>query len=262
MLPYLHIFGQSIPMYGLCMAIGILLSAWFACLRLRKEHTDVNALLIICACALGFGLFGAKLLYLVICVGLSRSIEAFINGDFRALLEGGQVFYGGLIFGLLGAFFGAKLANVDIQPYCTAITPCIPLAHSFGRIGCFFAGCCYGFAYDGILCTSFPAAGIYQNVFPVQLMEACCNFILFAALTKYTRKPRPKYRVMYVYLISYAFIRFLLEFARGDLVRGSAGGLSTSQWISIVLFFLSGILLLLQRPLSTMAASHAGPPRS
>ena len=38
------------------------------------------------------------------------------------------------------------------------------------------------------------------------------------------------------YLLTYSVIRFILEFMRYDAVRGEAFGLSTSQWISIVIF--------------------------
>ena len=38
-----------------------------------------------------------------------------------------------------------------------------------------------------------------------------------------------------IYLIVYSVMRFLLEFVRGDMIRGGVLSLSTSQWISIVL---------------------------
>ena len=47
------------------------------------------------------------------------------------------------------------------------------------------------------------------------------------------------------YLIFYSVGRFILEFFRGDLIRGSVGVLSTSQFISIFISA-AGIGLLLR----------------
>ena len=46
------------------------------------------------------------------------------------------------------------------------------------------------------------------------------------------------------YLIFYSAGRFVLEFFRGDLARGSVGALSTSQFISLFTFVVGIVLLL------------------
>jgi phosphatidylglycerol:prolipoprotein diacylglycerol transferase len=48
--------------------------------------------------------------------------------------------------------------------------PCITVAHGFGRIGCFLAGCCYGKVTDSIFGVTFP--GMTHAVYPTQLFEA------------------------------------------------------------------------------------------
>ncbi|EDM86319.1 hypothetical protein RUMOBE_03121 [Blautia obeum ATCC 29174] len=48
------------------------------------------------------------------------------------------------------------------------------------------------------------------------------------------------------YLIFYSIGRFVLEFFRGDLIRGSVGMLSTSQFISLFIL-VAGILILVIR---------------
>ena len=52
---------------------------------------------------------------------------------------------------------------------------------------------------------------------------------------KTTILPFAPNRVLRLYLALYAVFRFVLEFFRGDDVRGILGGLSVSQWISIVI---------------------------
>ena len=72
--------------------------------------------------------------------------------------------------------------------------------------------------------------------FPVQLVEAGCNLILFAILfLLYDKNKISEKNTFKVYLFSYAIIRFLSEFLRGDEYRGFVGLLSTSQFISVLI---------------------------
>ena len=54
-------------------------------------------------------------------------------------------------------------------------------------------------------------------------------------------------KLIYVYMIIYPVVRFTLEFFRGDEYRGFLFGLSTSQWISIILFVFSIVMLIIKR---------------
>ena len=215
-------------------------------LRARKLKLDVNSLIVIIATALLFGLFGAKLMYVFVTYDLSDLSYIIKNRLWSALIDGGQVFYGGLLGGVLGALLGAKIASVwSLLPqYIRAIVPSIPLAHAIGRVGCFFAGCCYGAPCNGPLCVRFPLSGVYQTVFPIQLVESFLNVIIFIILLVFDRKRKDPWRLLALYLLVYAVTRFVLEYFRGDAIRGFAAGLSTSQWISLALI-LVGIILFL-----------------
>ncbi|MDO4384883.1 MAG: prolipoprotein diacylglyceryl transferase [Clostridia bacterium] len=252
MLPYLRLGNRLIPMYGVCMTVGILLSSCLAFVRAKRAGKDENALIVIVACAVGIGLICARLLYVVVSYGVQQAILKILSGDFSPLTEGGLVFYGSLIGGILGGILGARIARESLSSYLAPIVPCIPLGHAFGRLGCFFGGCCYGMPYDGPLAVRFPAAGVTEPVFPVQLLEALINLVIFILLILYTRKSRPRGYSLYLYLLLYSVSRFTLEFLRGDKIRGLSNGLSTSQWISIVLF--GGALLLMQLPIKKEAA--------
>ena len=67
-------------------------------------------------------------------------------------------------------------------------------------------------------------------------------------------------KLMYVYLLSYAVIRFLDEFLRGDKIRGFVGPLSTSQFISVLMFVTVTVILIVKavkKKNSTAAQSDA-----
>ena len=116
------------------------------------------------------------------------------------------------------------------------IAPAVPLFHAFGRIGCFMSGCCYGLELKNPW-VLFDVL-IFSRI-PTQLIEALFEFILFIVLIVWQKKNKMQNYLKF-YMIIYAIFRFLIEFFRGDDVRGFFLGISTSQIISlsVLLFYL------------------------
>lgn len=237
-------------MYGLCMATAMLLSILLSCIRTKRRGGDVDKLLTIALFAVIFGIIGAKLLYFAVTFTPKQLIERVRANGITYLLEGGLVFYGGLLGGLLGALIGSAVVRIPLYVYSDPVVPTLPLAHAIGRIGCFCAGCCYGKVTDSWIGMRFPSsvtgleAGV--KVIPTQLIESGFNLMVFVFLLLFTIKRRKGYTTLFVYLIIYGVERFLLEYLRGDEIRGFLGALSTSQWISLALIVL-GILGLILR---------------
>lgn len=246
MLPFINIFGIQIPMYGVCLVTGIAVAVIMAVLKCKRKGLEWENVFIISFVAIGLGLFGARVVFLLITYSPNELWRIFSTGNWSLIAKSGLVFYGGLIFGIIGAFFGAKIAGVRLLDYEHVLTPYLPLAHAFGRIGCLFAGCCYGKETDSIFSVVYetPLSDAPTNLplIPVQLYEAALNLILFFWLSK--RSKNKNSPLLATYLCAYAIIRFLIEFLRFDTVRGIWNGFSTSQWISIVMFAM-GIFLLL-----------------
>ena len=151
MYPIISLFGLSLGTYGICCVIGGALAIWLAIRNGKRFQQDRFAMLEACVWALIGGFLGAKLLYLL--VSFSDIVEMFQTSGFNwdtisSLLEGGFVFYGGLLGGLAALLLYLHHFQLPYGVYLSSITPAVPLAHAFGRIGCFFAGCCYGIPYD------------------------------------------------------------------------------------------------------------------
>ena len=79
----------------------------------------------------------------------------------------------------------------------------------------------------------FAGIGLPVSRFPVQLVESCCLVIIFVILLILRMNGSTKLAEQY--LVLYALCRFVLEFFRGDAIRGVWYGMSTSQWISLVI---------------------------
>ena len=258
MLPYITIFGKQVSSYSLMAGIGFFMMWLAVWLVTRKQkEVDQNHVPHIALSAM-LGLFiGAHILYGIVNFGmLIRAVKDHFSllhtlqdyGMFFGLMFGGMVFYGGLFGAIVGAVIYLRALKLPYYPYMDAMAFCIPLFHGFARIGCFLGGCCYGiecewgFVYHNALEPS--ANGVSR--FPVQLLESGMEFVLFAVLMILYIRRKCGGKLMYVYMLSYAVVRFLDEFLRGDKVRGFVGPLSTSQFISVLMFVTVIIILIVK----------------
>jgi len=221
-------FGRQIGTYGLFMILGAV-SAWILVRLLAgKENKDISLVFLICICG---GFIGAYLLR-----PITRVPEIIINWErfsqisLRGLLSflfGEIVFYGGLIGGVIAMLLFCKHFKIPVLPIADVFAPALALAHGFGRIGCFFGGCCFGTILE----------------MPIQLVEAACLFVLATILVLIYMQTAGTGLAVCMYGILYSILRFSLEFFRSDTARGIYGALSTSQYISIALFAVSITLL-------------------
>lgn len=154
--------------------------------------------------------------------------------NIKSIDKCGFVAYGGIIgiIYTLNHFSAKQGLNGFILNDTMSYT--IPIAHGIARLGCLFAGCCYGKEYYGFLSIYYVDKGIH--CFPIQIIEAILNITLGISLWYIKSKNTYMGCLIYIYLLSYSVYRFILEFWRGDEVRGIFFGLSSSQYISIAVF--------------------------
>ena len=153
---HLHILGLHIPMYGLMIVIGVAVANIVA-VKIKKTYNfDINDFIILQAYAFLFAFIFAKIFYLFTIIEHIEFDKIFDINYLNSLIQGGFVFYGGLIGGLLGLYLAGKIHKIDYMMYLRHNIFLVPLAHAFGRIGCFCAGCCYGKECSGPFCVVFP----------------------------------------------------------------------------------------------------------
>ncbi len=249
MLPYINVFGIFIGSYGVLMVLGFSLAVILSYRRAIRYCLVIEDILIVAAFAALLGLLCGAILYALVTYPVRELLNSLIRGDFRVF--GGIVYYGGFIGGVIGALIGTRVAKIPFSAIESAVVPHIPLGHAIGRIGCVLAGCCNGMPYSGPFAVYYPnsVAGLdpAQGYFPIQLLEALLNIGIFVLLLQIDKKRRCPFDLLASYCILYGISRFILEFLRGDAIRGIAGGLSTSQWISIVLLGISLLYFVLRR---------------
>jgi phosphatidylglycerol:prolipoprotein diacylglycerol transferase len=130
--------------------------------------------------------------------------------------------------------------------------PGIALGHVIGRMGCFFAGCCFGTPTDVPWAITFHNTYAAENVgtplnvplHPTQLYEAGAELLILGLLLATENKGRPfPGRTFWSYMFLYGVSRFIIEFYRGD-TRGTIGAFSTSQFLSLIIVPLAILMLI------------------
>ena len=238
--------------YGLMTAIGIIAAYFSAEYRAKKKGLQPERILALWSGVWsGLSVFQAAVYYYDIA-------GADCQSGYIPQLSGRRL--GGLRRNpgrILGGWLYCRWKKLETWKYFDLGLASVALAQGFGRIGCFLAGCCYGAETSGPLAVVFPDTCQYAPpgvpLVPTQLISSALDFLLFFFLILYDRKWKKRDgEVTAWYLILYSAGRFILEFWRGDAIRGAVGPLSTSQFIGIFTF-LAGIILLALRRKSSPA---------
>jgi phosphatidylglycerol:prolipoprotein diacylglycerol transferase len=248
MYPRLFELGAlSVYSYGVLLAAAYLAGLRLAMVRARSRGLNPARVLDLGIAIIISALIGAKLL--LILTDLPRF--GAHPGELWEVARSGGVFYGGLILAVAVALGFIRYAHMPLWATCDVFAPGVALGHVVGRVGCFFAGCCYGKPTTmpwGITFTDpFVAANIGTplNVplHPTQLYEAAAEFLILVLLLATERRDHPVAgRTFWRYMLLYAVSRYLIEIFRGD-PRGAVGIFSTSQFISVLLVPLSIVML-------------------
>ena len=247
MLPSFHIFGWEVGTYGIMVVLGAFACVLVGANMIKRYGRDIYDFLLILL-SIGAGIFiGAHIVYgfthLDIIIKAFQNIGTLWFDKFRDAIVyaiGGMVFYGGFLGGIgaIGIYckFDKRIKARNLLDIYAVLTP---LFHVFGRIGCFLGGCCFGiespFGFTVHGNTINPEINDVNRL-PIQLIEAGLNLLIFLLIFYLFKKSKMTDKLIFVYMLVYPVVRFTLEFFRGDAIRGFLFGLSTSQWISILLF--------------------------
>lgn len=242
--------GLGIPLatYGVLLAIGFILALWMTARLAERDGLPKNRVYDLGLYILAASLVGSKLLMVI-------TEWNDYGGDWRRILSfdflrSGGVFYGGFIAAVIASVILMRRWNLPWRKTADAFAPGIAVGHAIGRLGCFSAGCCWGVpttSWIGVRFTEkaseLTGVPIDSALVPTQLIEAAANLLIFAFLLWLTKRRKFEGQIIYSYLMIYSVARFIIEFWRDD-PRGTVFGLSTSQFISIVMFAFGFIMTL------------------
>jgi len=152
--------------------------------------------------------------------------------------------YGGLFFGILAGTWFLRRRNIPILPMLDSVAPALLLGYAVGRIGCQVSGdgdwgiaanlalkpdwlptWTWAQTYHGnILGEAIPPPGVY----PTPVYETVAALVMFVALQKWAKRPRPLGSIFALYLLCAGFERLLIEKIRVN-VRLHVLGIAFTQ---------------------------------
>ncbi|MFQ6082724.1 MAG: prolipoprotein diacylglyceryl transferase [Candidatus Aminicenantia bacterium] len=153
--------------------------------------------------------------------------------DILKIWRGGTSSYGGFIGGFIIPFVYFKKFKLDFWSYADALVPSVCIGIFIKRIGCFLNWCCYGMASNlpwAVNVGDFPRH-------PTQIYLAMNGLILFFIFLWLRKMVRPSSTLFLLFVISYAGVRFLIEFLR-DSERYILN-LTMAQITSLVILFVA-----------------------
>ena len=252
-----RLFTVLVPNYLIMLGVAAVAGTVVAARRARRAGLEADVIYGAGLWSMPAALLGARLVHVMMAPEEYGSVLAALDP-----IRGDSLAYGGFLAGATATFAYFAWRRVPLWPYldCAAVGAGIGTAVT--RIGCFLDGCDFGCLTDFPLAVSFPpgspaytahaALGLLPpgaegslTVHPVQLYLVLKGLACAAIAAAWMRFPRAAPGEAFaVFWMSYACIRFGVEFLRGDANRGFIGPLSTSQALSIPVFLTASAVLI------------------
>ncbi len=241
--------------YGFFVALGFI-AGIAAAIRLGKSiGLNSNNILDMGFIIILSGLIGSRLLFIII--NLPEYTANPLN--IFKIWEGGLVFSGGLVAVIIVVLIYVRKYNYNIWTIGDLWSPAASIGEGIGRIGCFFAGCCYGRPCDLPWAVTFtdPKTIAIPNIplHPTQLYSFLSSMIIFAVLMILHSKRKYEGQVFLWFLILHSTARLILERFRGDS-RGVvfSGNLTMTQLIALIILFAAVVFLFIRKSASKKQA--------
>ena len=248
-----QVFGRTIYLYGLIIAIGFLLAIYYNARRNCKlfgvSKDDLYDALI---AAVPLGIVCARLYY---CLSYKDASGAnpYLQDPVSILRiwEGGLAIYGGVIGGVLGMVLTAWRKKISLGALLDMGGMGLLIGQAIGRWGNFTNREAFGWSenVDRIFCRMGLTVPGHETfyVHPTFLYESIWNVIGFLILHFWTRRHRRRFdgQVFLLYLAWYGLGRMFIESLRTDSLWLVPGAIRISQLLAAVTLVISVALLLL-----------------
>jgi phosphatidylglycerol:prolipoprotein diacylglycerol transferase len=237
--------GFAVHTYGVFIAIAVLAAMIISRYEAKRLGVDPDKIVDACFYVIIAAIVGSRILYIF------TNLEFFLEAPLEMfkIWNGGLVFYGGFIGALVVVVIYLKVYRLPLGKSADIAALALPMGHFFGRIGCLFAGCCYGkiCSYPWAISFRHPdsLAPLYVQLHPTQLYSAGSNFFIFIVILILRRFKQYDGQLFWIYFAMYGINRSVIELFRGDF-RGTTffNIFSISQGIGISFTAIAIIMLI------------------
>ncbi|MFH1333010.1 MAG: prolipoprotein diacylglyceryl transferase [archaeon] len=238
MIPYkqfqeIHIGALHIQVWGLIVAIGIVIGLILALQRAKKLGIKQAWIYDLTFYSILSGLIGSRIGYILFSWPDTVALTFLSAID---ITKGGLSFTFGFLAAAIVSLVYMKNKKIKILRFVDVIIPYVVLAHAICRVGCFLIGDHIGKATNFFLGVMID--GVVKH--NVALYEVLILLAIFGILIYLRRFKRSEGLLFASYLMLYPLFRFQLDFLRIDEIFY---GLTAAQYVLVVMFIAGGILL-------------------
>ncbi len=250
------VFGFTIALYGVVIAIGMGAGLWMALHVAKKYGHDTELIWDFFLYGIVFGIIGARIYYVVFAWDFYKNdLMSIFN-----LRKGGLAIYGGVIAAFLTLFIFCRKKKIN---YFTMMDICVPglaLGQAIGRWGNFFNREAFGEYTDSLFAMQLPVAAVrpheitenisahmagvtdYIQVHPTFLYECLWNIMVIAAMLLVWKYKQFEGEIALVYLGGYGLGRSWIEGFRTDQLHLPGTQVPVSQLLAVVLVIFSVVM--------------------
>lgn len=238
-----EIFGRTIYMYGVIIALGFMCGIFYCAHRAERFGLAEDDVYDVAIWLIPLSLIGARMYF----VGFKLEYYLAHPKEIFAIWEGGIAIYGGIIGGIFAIYLVCRRKKKPFFAMIDLIAFGLLIGQIMGRWGNFMNREAFGGVTD-VFCrmglTNPNGMTIY--VHPTFLYESLWNVGVFAFLAWFTAKGKRRYdgQNSLIYFFGYGLGRMWIEGLRTDSLYIGSTGIRVSQALSLVMVLVSGALLL------------------
>lgn len=266
-----RVFGFEITFFGILLAVGMLLGMVFVVLEAKRKKQDANLYLGMMIFGLAGGFIGARFFYVLLSWSVYKTdiMKVF---DTR---NGGMVFYGGLLGGVLAAAIFCRIKKAAFMEMADVAVKGLLIGQIIGRWGNFFNRESFGEYTSNVLTMQLPLSNVragevtpwmrenlvtidnvsYIQATPLFLYESIWCLLLLLLLFVWNRRKLFAGEIFMRYLAGYGFGRFFIEWIRTDKMFLPGTDIAVNQAISAGLFLLFTVVVIVKRIMAKKRAA-------
>lgn len=239
----IHAEAVRVPTYFASLMVGMAMATFVLRREAIRSQLSTRVIYDLAILVLPAAMLGSRALY----VAQQHGIASLVDPARIFSPDGGYVFYGGVALASVLVLLRTRRLGLDAWRVSDVFAPAMPFGIAFGRLGCLGAGCCHGRPADWPLGVEVPWSIRYYTrgavpeallgvpLHPSPLYESLLGLLLFYVVSRVRARQAFDGQAIIGMFTLYGIGRTLIEFTRGDLVRGvyMGGMISTSQLVGM-----------------------------
>lgn len=265
----------QIRYYGIIIVVAMLVAATLAARLAKRSKMDPDHIWGGLTWAIIPAIIGARLWFVLFppasLVAQGQDTAWFFQNFFNlengaiAIWSGGLSIFGAVLGGFLGAYLYIRRNKLPLAPWLDIAGVALPLGQAIGRWANFVNQELYGIPTSlpwGITIESAKRVEPYRSLVdfpqnttlfhPLFLYESLWSILAFIVLLNLYLRNRQNFRpgdLFLLWVMQYAFIRFMLEFIRVETTV--VAGVNFSQVVCVVAFIAALVMFVRSRGAST-----------